>query len=127
VESVERSISTITAPRDRFRELVEALYSGNKRLKFSEDAIQVQLPSGQVIEISALSSGEKHLIFILLSALRAFDFSFLVDEPELSMHVDWQLRLVQTLQTINPKMQSILATHSPEIMADVPDSQIIRL
>ena len=34
---------------------------------------------------------------------------------------------VATLRTLNPKVQLIMATHSPEIMADLPDRQIFRI
>jgi predicted ATP-dependent endonuclease of OLD family len=53
--------------------------------------------------------------------------SFVIDEPELSMHIDWQHRLLSSLQQLNPAMQLVAATHSPEIMADLPDDKIFRL
>jgi predicted ATP-dependent endonuclease of OLD family len=43
------------------------------------------------------------------------------------MHVDWQRKLVVSLQELNPAMQLIMATHSPEITADLPDKQVFRL
>ena len=51
----------------------------------------------------------------------------LVDEPELSMHVDWQRRLISTMRILNRMSQMIFATHSPEIMAELPDSDIFRI
>jgi len=51
----------------------------------------------------------------------------MIDEPELSLHVDWQRRLVENMTLLNPSAQYIFATHSPEIMADVDDSKIFRL
>lgn len=74
-----------------------------------------------------LSSGEKQLLFIALYALTAGNHALIVDEPELSMHVEWQRKLVSTLRVLNPRVQLIMATHSPEIMADLPDNQIFRL
>jgi predicted ATP-dependent endonuclease of OLD family len=53
--------------------------------------------------------------------------SLIVDEPELSMHIDWQKKLLWTLHGLNPKIQQIMATHSPEIMAEIPDDRIFRL
>lgn len=43
------------------------------------------------------------------------------------MHVEWQQRLVSSLRIVNPGAQMIFATHSPEIMANLPDEQIFRL
>lgn len=42
----------------------------------------------------------------------------IVDEPELSLHVEWQELFVDTLRAANPKVQLILATHSPSIIVD---------
>ena len=41
---------------------------------------------------------------------------FIVDEPELSLHLEWQLEFVDTLLELNPDIQLIFATHSPEII-----------
>ena len=43
------------------------------------------------------------------------------------MHIDWQHKLLSSLQQLNPSMQLIAATHSPEIMADLPDDKIFRI
>jgi predicted ATPase len=74
-----------------------------------------------------LSSGEKQLIRILLDTLLAKDSSIIIDEPELSMHIDWQRVLLASMRELNPTAQIIVATHSPEIMADVPDQHIFEI
>lgn len=79
------------------------------------------------IALPFLSSGEKQLLFLLIETLVANVNTILIDEPELSMHVDWQKTLVRSMQLLNPNAQIILATHSPEIMADIPDDKIFRL
>ncbi|MEN8215570.1 MAG: hypothetical protein ABFS56_04190 [Pseudomonadota bacterium] len=43
------------------------------------------------------------------------------------MHIDWQQQLINVMTQLNPSAQIILATHSPEIMADVDDDRIFRL
>jgi predicted ATPase len=127
IEQVETTIGEITAPRERFRKVLESMFTGSKHLAFTEKEIKVQLPKDREIGLSLLSSGEKQLLFIALFALTAANHSLIIDEPELSMHVDWQKRLVATLRDLNPRLQLIMATHSPEIMADLPDSQIFRI
>lgn len=127
IEQVETTIADITAPRERFRRVLESMFTGSKHLEFTEKEIKVQLPKDREIGLSLLSSGEKQLLFICLFALTAANHSLIIDEPELSMHVDWQKKLVATLRDLNPRQQLIMATHSPEIMADLPDSQIFRI
>jgi predicted ATPase len=69
--------------------------------------------------LSILSSGEKQMVIILGEALlqRKMQAIYLADEPELSLHVKWQERLIDMLREINPSSQIIFATHSPDIVA----------
>jgi len=127
IDTVEKRIDEITAPRDRFLSIMEGMFTGNKHLLFSEKEIEVELADHQKIGLSLLSSGEKQLLFIALHVLTCGSASVFIDEPELSMHVDWQKRLVTTLGILNPRVQQIMATHSPEVMADLPDSKVFQL
>lgn len=76
------------------------------------------------IKINHLSSGEKQLLILLTHA--AFSFIngsgkknvFIIDEPELSLHIHWQEMLVPALMEHAPNNQFIFATHSPEIIGD---------
>lgn len=80
------------------------------------------------ISIDTLSSGEKQ-IFILLSYL-IFEVAemqegiYIIDEPESSLHIEWQERFVESLINIHPNLQLILATHSPEIISKFTDNAI---
>ncbi len=67
--------------------------------------------------ISYLSSGEKQLIILLTESLlqKNAKYIFIADEPELSLHISWQRKIVGAVRTLNPNSQIILATHSPEI------------
>ena len=127
IERIEKTIAEISAPRERFRGILEAMFTGSKHLVFTDKEIRVELPKKKEIGLSLLSSGEKQLIFIALNALTGDNHCLIIDEPELSMHVDWQKRLVATLRDLNPRLQLIMATHSPEIMADIPDDKIFRI
>jgi energy-coupling factor transporter ATP-binding protein EcfA2 len=127
IEQVETAIAEITAPRERFRSVLESMFTGSKHLEFTDKEIKVQISSNREIGLSLLSSGEKQLLFVALHALIGGNNCLIVDEPELSMHVEWQRKLVATLRELNPRLQLIMATHSPEIMADLPDNQIFRI
>ena len=41
-----------------------------------------------------------------------------MDEPEISLHFDWQKKLIQYIREINPNAQIILATHSPAVVIE---------
>jgi predicted ATPase len=68
--------------------------------------------------LNQLSSGEKQLIILLTEALLQKQNStiFLADEPELSLHISWQRKILPSLNELNPNAQIIVATHSPEIV-----------
>lgn len=39
-----------------------------------------------------------------------------MDEPEVSLHVDWQQRLIDLIVDLNPNVQIVLTTHSPAVI-----------
>jgi predicted ATP-dependent endonuclease of OLD family len=71
------------------------------------------------IELSDLSSGEKQMIIFLGETLlqEGNTHIFLADEPELSLHVEWQESLVDNIKALNPEAQIFFATHSPDIIS----------
>lgn len=72
----------------------------------------------KVRSVRELSSGERQVLIVLtyLAFLAGKDSIFVVDEPELSLHVEWQRELIGALSELRPSnCQIILATHSPEI------------
>ena len=127
INKVELRIEKATAPRNKLRSLVEQMFTGNKKVVFSDTAIEITGAGDSKIGLARLSSGEKQLIRIFIDSLLAGPSSIILDEPEISMHVDWQKRLVHSMQQLSPESQLIIATHSPEIMADLKDENIFRL
>jgi predicted ATP-dependent endonuclease of OLD family len=127
IDKVERETELAMTPRDNMQELIERLFSSNKRVTFSDSAITVKTDDNTSIKLSSLSSGEKQILRILIECLYVESSSIIIDEPELSMHVDWQRELISAMRSINNEAQLILATHSPEIMAEIDDSKIFRL
>jgi predicted ATP-dependent endonuclease of OLD family len=65
-----------------------------------------------------LSSGEKQMLVIMLTALVQENSHcvMLMDEPEISLHIEWQQQLIGLIRTLNPNAQIILCTHSPAII-----------
>lgn len=39
-----------------------------------------------------------------------------MDEPEVSLHIDWQEQLINLILKLNPNVQIILTTHSPAVI-----------
>lgn len=73
--------------------------------------------------IEALSSGERQLVIMFCHLMfgvrkRKGSLAFIIDEPELSLHLKWQSLFINSLVEISPNSQFILATHSPEIVGD---------
>ncbi len=127
IDSVEDKIEAAMASRNKLQELITRMFAKNKEILFSDEKIDVRTTSGDQIGLASLSSGEKHLLRIFVQALLAGDSTIMIDEPELSMHVDWQKDLIRSLRALNHDAQLIFATHSPEIMAYVPDDKIFRI
>ena len=111
----------IYAHNDMFIEIVnEAFKRTNKTVDTTKSKLQFKI-GDQLLEINKrLSSGEKQFIIVMLTILlqRNQESILIMDEPEISMHLDWQRNLIQNIQKLNPNCQIILATHSPGIIMD---------
>jgi predicted ATPase len=126
IVEVEQKIAEAQEPSRKVEQLVDDLFMGGKRLDLSSRKLTV-LSQDAEIPLELLSSGEKQLILIFLETVAARSNCIIIDEPELSMHVDWQRKIVAAMQTINPHAQIILATHSPEVMASLSEDEIFEL
>ena len=94
-----------------------------KKLSINREHGMVFMTSdNQIIPLSGLSSGEQHELVLLYELL--FNTKpgslILIDEPEISLHLAWQVNFLRDLQEISKlaSLDIILATHSPEIIHD---------
>ena len=73
-----------------------------------------------LILFTQLSSGEKQLLIILFKVflMEEHPAILLLDEPENSMHIEWQQQLIDVIRTLNSNSQLIISTHSPSIFGD---------
>lgn len=124
-------VQKITASNEAQQKIFQAFASMQIILsKFINDKtveINKNLSLGEidrVISSEKLSSGEKQLLSFL--AYNAFysDIPILIDEPELSLHPDWQRMLVPALESQGTNNQLIMATHSPFIYSKYPESEL---
>jgi len=127
IDFVEDKIEAAMKSRNTLKELITRMFTGNKKIRFTDESIEVHTLSGWEIGLASLSSGEKHLLRILVQTLLVGESSMIIDEPELSMHVDWQKDLIHSQRALNREAQLIFATHSPEIMTNVDDDKIFRI
>ncbi len=126
IEDVELKVERIQKPRSEFTRILGDMLSTGKNIKLGERDIQA-FANGDDIGLENLSSGEKQLLRICVDVLLADGKPVLIDEPELSMHIDWQRKLIPALRDIAPGSQLIIATHSPEIMAAISERHIFEL
>jgi ABC-type lipoprotein export system ATPase subunit len=80
---------------------------------------------GNQLPLAALSSGEQNEIILLYELLFKAPCGSLVliDEPESSMHVAWQIEFLQDIENIAKLsgLSFIVATHSPDLINDKMD------
>ena len=106
-------ITSIINERFRFKEIKISKDNGIEA--FDKD-------NGKKISLDSLSSGEQHELYLFSSLIfndSPADILF-IDEPEISLHIEWQTSFVNDLLKIKKleKTQIIIATHSPAILGD---------
>lgn len=96
---------------------VNSYFNNSKSFNLTEDGEFKIYSNKRRIKLPDLSSGEKHIITILGRAtLSNKDGAvFVADEPELSLHLDWQRKILTSIKKLSPLSQIIVATHSPAI------------
>lgn len=91
------------------------LLFGSTGKSFSEDNFSFKL-TDQEYELSykQLSSGEKQIFYILLQTLLQDNKPsiLLLDEPEISLHIEWQKNLIDSIRKLNNQCQVVAVTHS---------------
>ena len=80
----------------------------------------VFIDDGEVIPLYKLSSGEKQLLLILMRVflMEEEPYILLMDEPEISLHIEWQYILFEEIRRLNHNCQIITSTHSPSLFGD---------
>ncbi len=104
--------------RTHFQDIIDELFkeTGKKIVRNSNEIFLDQF--GEILSPYKLSSGEKQILVILLTVLveDRQPYVLFMDEPEVSLHVEWQQKLIGLIQQLNPNVQIILCTHSPAVI-----------
>lgn len=106
--------------KTHFQDIVDSLFAetGKKIIRTENEVRFSQI--GEVLTPYQLSSGEKQMLVILLTVLVEDQqpYVLFMDEPEVSLHIDWQQKLIGLITELNPNVQIILTTHSPAVIMD---------
>lgn len=97
-------------------------YFADKEIKFNlNTGFSISHKSGNPIDSDWLSSGEKQLLLLFINTITVADEAtiFIIDEPEISLNIKWQRKLIDTLLQFSSdkNIQYIFATHSLELLS----------
>ena len=117
----QRSLApSLSLPKRKFQDMIDELFSYTHKTidRKSNDIVFYQ--NGERLLPYKLSSGEKQMLVILLTVLvRDDDHCVLfMDEPEASLHIEWQQKLIGMIRRMNPNVQLLLTTHSPAVIME---------
>ena len=83
----------VSAPKKQFQDMVDEL--------FAETGKKIDRKNNEILLVENREP-----------------YALLMDEPEISLHIDWQQRLIDLIRQLNPNAQIILSTHSPALIMD---------
>jgi len=122
-EALQSRHQEIYLPREKFLTTINSMFL-QKELRFNlRNELTIYNSEGDEFPPRGLSSGEKQLFILLASAVlqQGQPFIYVADEPELFLHVDWQVMLIDAVRSLNPSAQILVATHSPDIVSHFND------
>jgi predicted ATPase len=105
-----------------FNDMMDEKELTHKKITINKDkGFSILTDAGQELQLSYLSSGEQQEIILLYELLFKVkeDSLVLIDEPETSMHIEWQRQFIPDLKRIrqvNNNLSFLIATHSPQII-----------
>ena len=90
-------------PKTKFQDLMDDLFgeTGKKIIRKSNEILFEQ--DGDILTV-LVQDNRRGVLFM--------------DEPEVSLHVEWQQRLISLIRQLNPNVQIVLTTHSPAVIMD---------
>ncbi len=110
----------LSEPKKLFQDMLDNLFNDTgKTIVRTENEIRF-LQMGEVLVPYQLSAGEKQMLAILLTMLVEDNLPYMLfmDEPEISLHFEWQKQLIGLILKLNPNVQLIMTTHSPAVVMD---------
>jgi len=100
----------------------------SRKLVWRDKSLGVELQAGKFVKWSSLSRGEKTLLALFLIVFLNRDGAlFVLDEPDLSLHMEWQKMLLPGLIDLAPNCQFIVATHSPFLVMNTDQEKVVNM
>jgi hypothetical protein len=90
----------------------------NIELSFDNDGNIEVLKNKNDIEFKKLSSGEKRIILLFLYIVFSKEKIILIDEPEISLSLNYQSKFVDDIVRLADNKKIMMATHAPYIYDD---------
>ena len=129
LEDIQKHVEQVTQEREALLKPFSVLTERIRDiLQYKGIRVSSVITLGEAEEAIAsdiLSAGEKQMLSFLCYNTFSENAAILIDEPELSLHVDWQRLLLPTLLEQGTENQFFIATHSPFIYSKYPDKEIL--
>jgi predicted ATP-binding protein involved in virulence len=124
IEDVEKKLSVFQDLSERieiFKRIINERFS-YKEININKDKGFTFTSNGKSLSPMNLSSGEQHELVIIYGLLFKVEPNslILIDEPELSLHIEWQIQFIKDLEEITKiaSLDILIATHSPDLIND---------
>ena len=129
VSGIEKRLNALDPIREQlssFTDLMNSFFGSGKSVTLNmNEGIRIVAKNSDELAPALLSSGERQLLYLLASTIVAKEKShiFMIDEPEISLNVRWQRKLISALLdlTKDANIQFVLATHSVELLTQYED------
>ena len=125
VEDIENKLSVfkeVAKKIDLIKRIINKKFSYKQISINKEKGFIFTTNDGNYLSPTDLSSGEQHELVLLYELLFKVEPNslILIDEPELSLHVEWQVEFLKDLQDVTKlaDIDVLIATHSPDIIHD---------
>ena len=129
LENIQKQLEQVTKQRESLMKPFSVLSERTcdtlqyKGIRLTEEIILGE--EDGAIESDKLSAGEKQMLSFWCYNTFSENTAIFIDEPELSLHVDWQRLLLPTLLEQETGNQFFVATHSPFIYSKYPEKEIL--
>jgi predicted ATP-binding protein involved in virulence len=125
----QKKIAQLREPIDRLNLILSHFFAeSRKKIEIQPNGeFEITLEDGSKSTLFELSSGEKQILIMITHLIfyqdRRSPGVFIIDEPELSLHLGWQEIFVNSIKDASPNTQFILATHAPTIIGGLENEQ----
>ncbi len=144
-ENDSKTVSELDAWFNNFTEILKEIDKGVVGLKYSASGnkhnfiLKVKLPDERIIDVKFedLPDGFKatfKIVFEIMLQMQSkvqttYDLPgiVMIDEPELFLHIEMQKRIMPALIKLFPRIQFLVATHSPFILSSIENAVIYDL